>query len=106
MLKSPVVPAREGRCARLVVVALEVGGRWSSEAWAFVKGLALSRAREEPILLRKRAAAAWHRRFVGLLAVAAQRSFAESLLERASSSGVDGAAPTTNQVLEDARYAL
>ena len=40
------------RC-RLVVVALETGGRWSSEAIQFVESLASSRAREEqPTLVR------------------------------------------------------
>ena len=94
----------ENRRARLVVFALEVGGRWSREAWAFVKGLALSRAREEPDLLRKSAAAAWHRRFVALLAVAAQRAFGESLLERTSGPGMDGDIPSTQTVLEEARH--
>ena len=87
--KSRTYPELTGadRRARLVVLALEVGGRWSREAWVFVRGLALSRAREEPDLLRRRAAAAWHRRFVCLLAVAAQRAFGESLLERSPGPG-------------------
>ena len=34
--------------ARLVVVALEVGGRWSAEAKSFVGQLAKARARTEP----------------------------------------------------------
>jgi len=94
----------ENRRARLVVLALEVGGRWSREACTFVRGLALARAREEPDLLRKRAALAWHRRYVSILAVAAQRSFGESLLERAAGAGVDGEIPGTQAVLEEARY--
>ena len=39
--------------ARLVVLALEVGGRWSDEAWQFTRLLAGARARDEPPLLRR-----------------------------------------------------
>ena len=37
-----------GARARLVVLALEVGGRWSAEAKSFVGQLAKARARSEP----------------------------------------------------------
>ena len=94
----------DGDRARLVVLALEVGGRWSREAWVFVRGLAMARAREEPAILRKKAQAAWHRRFVCILAVAAQRAFCESLLERSAGPGVDGAVPSTQSVLEAVRH--
>ena len=92
--------------ARLVVLALEVGGRWSPEAWDFVRLLARARARArgEPRLLRQRAVAAWRRRWTGILACAAARAFAASLLVLPESGGVDGAAPSTSEVLEDARY--
>ncbi len=90
--------------ARLVVIALEVGGRWSSEAWAFVRCLARARAREEPDLLRRKAQASWHRRFVGIMAVAAQRAFGQSLLERSAVAGADGACPSTQCVLEEGRH--
>ena len=99
----PELSGRHGR-ARLVVIALEVGGRWSSEAWSFVHGLAIARAREEQQLLRRRAQAAWHRRFVGILAVAAQRAFGESLLERSSGGGADGDLPSTASVREEVCY--
>ena len=42
-----------GSRARLVVLALETGGRWSSEALAFVRLLARANARSEPQLMRK-----------------------------------------------------
>ena len=45
----------DGGRARLVVLALEVGGRWSHEAWSFVRCLSFARAREEPDVLRRRA---------------------------------------------------
>ena len=89
---------------RLVVLGLEVGGRWSSEAWTFVRLLAKARARGEPPLLRRGAVAAWRRRWVGLLACAAARAFAASLLDLPEALGADGEAPSTTAVLEDARY--
>ena len=99
----PELSGDRGR-ARLVVLALETGGRWSSEAWQFVRQVAEARARSEPELLRRAAQAAWHRRFVNLLAVAAQRAFAESLLEMTGGRGADGDTIGAQEVLEDARY--
>ena len=40
--------------ARLVVVALEVGSRWSAEAKSFVGQLAKARARTEPRVTQRR----------------------------------------------------
>ena len=51
-----------GRRARLVVVAGEVGRRWS------VRHLAEARARGEPTILRRRAEQAWRSRWCSLLA--------------------------------------
>ena len=104
--KTSTYPELSGECGRtrLVVLALEVGGRWSREAWSFVRNLARARAREEPELLRKRAEAMWHKRFVGIMAVAAQRALGESLLERLSGTGVDGEIPSTQCVLEEMRH--
>ena len=45
---------RPGARARLVVLALEVGGRWSAEATDFVSQLAKAKARSEPFLVRQR----------------------------------------------------
>ena len=42
---------RSDRC-RLVVLAVEVGGRWSEEAASFVRALARAKAREAPARLR------------------------------------------------------
>ena len=52
---------RGDRC-RLVVVALETGGRWSEEALQFVESLAAVRARDAPPALFHSAALAWRRR--------------------------------------------
>ena len=99
----PELAGGQGR-ARLVVLGLEVGGRWSGEAWTFVRLLAKARAREELPLMRRAAEHAWRRRWAALLSVAAQRAVAESLQEWASARGADGSAPSTTDVPEDARY--
>ena len=59
--------------ARLVVLAGEIGGRWSAETRTFV-GL-LAKAREVPVVLRKRVEWAWWRRWGSLLACASARAF-------------------------------
>ena len=65
------------------------GGRGSDEAWRFVRLLARARARGEVPGLRKRAEAVWHRRFVTLLAVAAQRPVGESFCGRLEGRGAE-----------------
>ena len=71
----------EARRCRLVVLAFEVGGRWSDESLDFVRRLARAKARSQPEWLRASAAQAYVHRWSGMLAVAAQRAFAASLLE-------------------------
>ena len=44
-----------GQRCHLVVVAIETGGRWSSEAYNFVESLARARSRETPHVLRRSA---------------------------------------------------
>ena len=95
-----------GARAKLVVIALEVGGRWSSEAMQFISGLAQARARQDPPMFRKASAFSWRRRWVSLLSVAAHRAFAASLLGLPESLGADGALAATSEVVEDARYDL
>ena len=86
------------------MLGIEVGGRWSDEAWHFVRLLARAKARGEPFLLRRAAEMAWRRRWVALLSLAAARAFAESQLELDAAHGLDGATPSSVMVLEDARY--
>ena len=69
---------RAQRC-RLVVLAIEVAGRWSSEAVEFVRLLARSRARSAPAHLRASCVSACSQRWSGILAFAAARAFAASL---------------------------
>jgi hypothetical protein len=96
---------RSRRC-RLVVVALEVGGRWSDEALEFVRLLAKSKARSYPRLLRRSAQLAWTSRWTGALAVAAQRALASTLLELpVDEAGCDGDAPCLEDVLHAGRLA-
>ena len=52
-----------GRC-RLVVMAIETGGRWSSEAVDFVRQLAFPKAREVPSHMRFPIALVWERRWI------------------------------------------
>ena len=44
-----------GSRARLVVLALDVGGRWSAETRTFISQLAKAKARRKPRFLQKRA---------------------------------------------------
>ena len=54
--------------AKLVVLAVEVGGRWSEQTRAFLSQLAHTWARQETLLMRRRAEQAWRLRWghVGL----------------------------------------
>ena len=71
----------QGGAATLVVLAFEVGGRWSRESWSFLRKLVKLRVRRAPQLLRRAAALGWHRRWTCLLSVTAQRALAQTLLE-------------------------
>ena len=87
--------------AHLVVLACEVGGRWSAEATAMVRDLVAARVREAVPLLRRSAALAWHRRWWSILSCAAQRSVAATLLDQrveAGWLGVDGPTLETSEV--------
>jgi hypothetical protein len=91
------------RC-RLVVFALETGGRWSDEAAEFTKLLAEGRAREAPPFLRKAASLAWNRRWTRLLSTACAVAFAASLLEPAAAlEGLvaDGTPPSLLTLFEE-----
>eukprot|EP00438_Fugacium_kawagutii_P004219 Skav215951 [mRNA] locus=scaffold226:829609:829965:+ [translate_table: standard] len=67
------------RC-RLVVVALETGGRWGPEAVDLIRALARAKARGSPPCLRQAATSACIRRWSAIIAVASQRAFAASYL--------------------------
>ena len=93
-----------GRRARLVVFALEVGGRWSDEAKIFI--LARARVRSEPRLLQRRLEQAWRLRWYAIISCAAARSFAASLLGLRGGQGSDGQMPPSHEVERDHAVAL
>ena len=88
------------RC-RLVVFGIEVGGRWNGEARDLLRALARAKARERPQWLRASALQAFHQRWSGVVAVAAQRALAATLagLPSAGQDALDGAAPPLPEVL-------
>ena len=67
--------------ARLVVLAVEVGGRCSQETSGLLASLAKACARSETACMRKRAEQAWRLRWCGPFGCAAAQAFAASLLE-------------------------
>ena len=96
---------RSRRC-RLLVLGLEVGGRWLPDGVAFVRLLARAKSRRVPELLLGAAVQAYVRRWTALLAVAAQRALAASLLQLPlfGETCVDGAEPPVSDLLADARW--
>ena len=101
--RYPELVGNGGR-ARLVVLAGEVGGRFSDETAQFLRGLASATVRDVPQILQGRAHATWMRRWSSILACAAARAFALSLLDRDCSTGVDGHTPSVHEVLGDSRH--
>ena len=94
---------RGGRC-RLVVLAFELGGRFSTETAAFLRALARARARSAPAPLRAATIAGLVGRWSALLTHAAQNAFAASLMADAiaCSTNVDGDTPCLSDILAQA----
>ena len=90
------------RC-RLVVAAMEVGGRWSEEAWSFLALLAKTKAATAPALLRRSTEYCFLRRWSQMLAVAAQTAFAATLLGEPSAKtpAWNDCAPELGEALHD-----
>ena len=90
------------RC-RLVVVAMETGGRWSPEAVEFVENLAAARARDAPPTLQRSTFLGWRRRWSRMLSISCGRSFANSLVAQSlvphALAGIDGSVPNFADVL-------
>ena len=101
---EPSLAQVHGR-ARLVVLACEVGGRWSGESLPFLHLVAEAKVRDEPEEFRDLVEKAWMTRS-SLLACTAARALALSLLERRCAPGCDGCAPSTSEVVRDHRHAL
>ena len=68
------------RC-KFVVLACEVGGRWSATCCQFVRDLAEAKSRAAPRRLQRSTARAWEDRWSGMLAVAAQDALAATLVD-------------------------
>ena len=64
-----------------MVLAGEVGGRWSAETMPFLSQLAKAKTRHEPRILRQRVQQASRSRWQAILYCAAAKAFARSLLE-------------------------
>ena len=71
---------RRGTRCKLVVTAMEVGGRWSEEAYDFLCELASARARDAPTELQGGAYHCWKRRWAAMLSVAGMGAFANTFL--------------------------
>ena len=101
----PELVATNGR-VRMVVLAIELGGRWSSEAVEFIDLLAAAKVRSEPLLLRASAQQAWKRRWINILTNASQTALATSLLEMPPSRAhnVDGETPSLRDVFANSRW--
>ena len=98
---------RNRRC-RLVVLGIEVGGRWSNEASSFIRMLAQARARSSPPALRAATTSALVSRWSALLTHAAASSFAASLLfeDLSTHHNLDGDLPPLGQLLSDTSPAV
>ena len=88
-----------GGRARLVVLATEVGRRWSEETAQFLRALAKHRAQGSPSVMRQRVQSAWLRRWGNLLVCNAAKAFALSLLDRRPPLGAGGDAPSVHEVV-------
>ena len=88
------------RC-KLVVTAMETGGRWSEEAHWFLETLAHGRARDAPRALRGAVFQACVKRWTAMLAVAGMRSLADTLLHDSARTTHlhEGEALTVGQLL-------
>ena len=73
---------RSGRC-RLVVLAIETGGRWSDEAVQVLWQLSQAKAQEVPPFMRFQVSLMWERRWTRMLAVTCAKAFAASMIEPA-----------------------
>ena len=92
----------------MVVLACEVGGRWSDETGELVRLLAKGKVKNEHPLLRRSAELAWHDRWWSLLGVAVQDALAASLLAPSGKTLVldekATTAPPLDEVLDGQRW--
>ena len=96
----PELSSESGR-ARLVVLAAEVGGRWSGDG---VTALVKARAQEVPLVMQGRAETAWARWWSAVLACTAAGAFSVSLLDRRNVSGTHAEVPSVSEVMRESRF--
>ena len=91
---------RNSRC-RLVVLGIEVGGRWSEEAASFITNLARAKTRDTPAPLRQAATASLISRWTAFLTHATFTAFAASLLfeDPTHHHNLDGDPPPLSDLL-------
>ena len=99
----PELVGRRSR-ARFVVLAGEVGGRWSEETQTFLHILARAKAPSEALILRKRVEQVWRMRWAATLACSAVRAFAASIFDFRVGRGADGDVPRSHDVANDFRH--
>ena len=90
-----------GRC-RLMVLASEIGGRWSQETCTFLRLLASHRARQTPQILQQAVSTALLHRWSAMLThAAAATAYAASLQgsDGASETNVEGTPPSFSELL-------
>ena len=90
--RYPELLGRPAR-AKLVVLAVEVGGKWSEETRTFLSFLAKAKVRCENHLLRNRVQQAWRLRWGSLLSCTTACAVASSMLELPRTRGADGTTP-------------
>ena len=102
--KERAYPELVGQRARtrLVVLAGKVGGRWSGETRS---QLAKAKARQMPVVLRRRTEQAWRLRWQALLSCAAAKAFAASFLELRGGQSDDGDVPWAHEVENTFKHA-
>ena len=91
----------EGSRAKLVVLAAEVGGRWSAEVAQFIRALTTSKAVSALKFMQASVAHAWCHRLRRLSACFAAKAFAGSLLEHRSPVSAAGVVPSVHDVIRD-----
>ena len=99
-----LVDATDRGIVKFIVLPCEVGGRWGDTWFELIRVLAKEKALRAPKLLRRSAEFAWTQRWWNMLSVAAQASFASSLLGSVPEFR-GGYVPRHSDVISDSRYA-
>ena len=85
-----------------MVVAIEMGGRWSDEPADLVWQLAQAKSREVPAFMNRTVALAWERRWTRMMSTVCAVSFAASIMEPSESDAcccTEGESPSLAEVL-------